>query len=301
MDLWQLRYFVCAAEHLNFTKAAESLHISQSALSKKIADLEHHFDVQLFIRGRQSLSLTAAGKAFLEESRMILSKWDETFHKIRQAASGSIGTLRIGYTGGFVTRILPPLIQQYRKKAPDITLHVERGNIRVLIKSLLEGELDVAFIVGAEKDKEISPDLEWKSIKQDRLSIVLPAQHRLAGKKELTPSQLADESFVFMARSENHTVFDMFIHICTEAGFVPNLVSQPTMLETLLLLVESGLGITILSPLAETGAHPNLRMVPLKGNHPVHLFLVWKKENKNPAIPMFVEALEKMQVQDNRL
>ena len=78
MDLWQLRYFVCAAEHLNFTKAAESLHISQSALSKKISDLENHFGVQLFLRGKQSLSLTMAGQVFLNESRSILGKWDQT-------------------------------------------------------------------------------------------------------------------------------------------------------------------------------------------------------------------------------
>lgn len=292
MDLWQLRYFVSAAEHLNFTKAAESLHISQSALSKKIADLENHFGVQLFLRGKQSLSLTMAGQVFLNESRSILGKWDQTFNKIRQAASGNIGSLKIGYTGGYVTTILPRVIRLYHHAAPDIILDVERWNIRILLKSLYNGNLDIAFIVS--NDREIASDLTSKVVRRDVLSVVLPAGHPMAEREKLSLSDLAGEPFVFMARSENHTIFDFFMHLCADAGFTPNLVNQPAMLETVLLLVESGLGITILSPLAGTGAHPNLRMIPLDGDYPIHLLSVWEKDNKNPAIPIFLETLEKV-------
>jgi DNA-binding transcriptional LysR family regulator len=297
MDLWQLRYFVSAAEHLNFTKAAESLHISQSALSKKIADLEYHFGVQLFLRGKGALSLTMAGQVFLNESRSILAKWDQTFNKIQQAASGNIGSLKIGYTGGHVSKILPPVIRLFNAKASDIVLDVERRNIRSLLKALYSGGLDVAFIVS--NDEKIASDLAYTIIRQDKLGIALSAEHPLAGRKKLSLSELSDEPFVFMARSENYNIFDFFINLCASAGFAPNLVNQPTMLETVLLLVESGIGITTLSPLAGTGDHPNIRIIPLDEDHPIYLFAVWEKENKNPAIPPFLETLKKVSADQN--
>ena len=214
------------------------------------------------------------------------------FNNIRQAASGNIGSLKIGYTGGFVARILPRVLRLYHKAAPDIILDVERRNIRVLLKSLYDGSLDIAFVVS--NDKEIASDLSSRVVKQDKLNVAIPADHALAKSQKLSLPDLADEPFVFMARSENHTIFDFFMHLCADAGFTPNLVSQPAMLETVLLLVESGIGITILSPLAETGAHPNLQMVPLDVDYPIHLLSVWEKDNKNPAIPMFLEVLEKV-------
>jgi len=292
MDLWQLRYFAAAAETLNFTKAAESLHVSQSALSKKIADIENHFGVQLFLRGKRALRLTAAGQVFLNEARTILAKWDDAFQKIKRTASGDLGDLRIGYSGSFVTRILPPLIRQFRGRNSDINLHVERWNLPILHDALLDGDLDVAFVISHAP--ELSPDLAWKFIKKEVLSVVLPASHPLAGRKRISLSELTGEAFVFMARSVNHIFFDFFMHLCTDAGFTPNLVSQPAILETVLLLVDAGVGITILSPLADMGTRPNLRMIPLEGDYPVHLFAAWKMDNENSAIPAFIEELEKI-------
>jgi DNA-binding transcriptional LysR family regulator len=233
-----------------------------------------------------------AGQEFLKESRSILAKWDQTYNKIQQAASGNIGSLKIGYTGGHVTQILPPVIRLYHVAAPDVILNVERRNIRNLYKSLYSGDLDIAFIVGS--DKEVDPDLFRTIVMQDKLGVALSAGHPLAGRKKLSLSELADEPFVAMARSENHNVFDFFLGLCSDAGFIPNIVYQPTMLETVLLLVESGLGITTLSPLAGTGAYPNIRIIPMDVDHPIYLMAVWEKENKNPAIPTFLETLKKV-------
>ena len=126
MDLWVLRYFVCAAETLNFTKAAKSLCITQPALSRKIADLEENFGAQLFVRGKRSLQLTTAGQILLNECRIILARWDETAHKIQMAVSGSVGRLRVAYSGGFVKTLMPDLARRFRERHSDIDLHLER-------------------------------------------------------------------------------------------------------------------------------------------------------------------------------
>lgn len=289
MDFWQLRYFVTAAEMLNFTKAANSLNVSQSALSKKVGDLEALFGVQFFLRGKRSLRLTMAGQVFLNEARAMLSKWDEAFQKIKRTATGDLGDLRIGYTGSFVTTILPPLMERFRKKSPDINLHIERWDLQILNEALLDGDLDIAFVI--DNDRELSPELSWKRLKEEVLSVVLPARHRLAHRQRIATAELAQEAFIFMPRSVNRTFFDFFMGVCAKAGFTPDLVSQPAILETVLLMVDASFGITILSPLADMGTHPNLRMIPLEENYPVHLFAAWKKDNENPAIPLFLEQL----------
>lgn len=292
MDLWQLRYFVRAAEKLNFTKAAESLHVTPSALSKKIADMESHFGVQLFLRGKRTLHLTAAGQILLNESRAILSRWDEAFYKIQQAASGRVGSLRVAYTGSFVKLILPSLARRFRKAHPDIDLHIERLGIHLHNEYLFNGDVDIAFTLSNDADPP--PGIAWEHIKSDVLTVVVPPEHRLAERNSISLGELAEEDFIVINRSVNDIFFDRLIRICAAYDFTPNIVEQPLLVETSLLLVEAGFGITVLSPLADMGSNPGLRYIPLEGDYAIHFLAAWKKNNENPAISLFIENLREM-------
>lgn len=290
MDLWLLRYFVCAAETLNFTRAARNLCITQPALSRKIADLEAHFGAQLFVRGKRSLQLTAAGQILLNESRIILARWDETAHKIQMAVSGSVGRLRVAYAGGFAKTLMPDLARQFRKGHPDIDLHIERFGVQAMKEALWDGDVDVAFMLSTEPDPPAG--LAWKKIKQDVLTAVFPFDHPLAGRSSVPMEELAGDPFVFIARSVNQEFFDFFMHMCAASNFSPNIVEQPALLETTLVLVEAGFGVTVLSPLADMGTHPNLRFVRIEGDYPITLAAAWKKGNANPAIQLLIDQLK---------
>jgi DNA-binding transcriptional LysR family regulator len=290
MDLWLLRYFVCAAETLNFTKAAKRLYITQPALSRKIADLEEHFGAQLFIRGKRSLQLTAAGQILLNECRIILARWDGAAHKIQMAVAGSVGRLRVAYAGGFVKTLMPDLARRFRKSHPDIDLHIERFGVPALKDALWDGDVDIAFVLSSESEPPAG--LVWKQIKQEVLTAVFPFDHPFADRGSISLPELAGEPFVFIARSVNQEFFDYFMRMCAAFDFSPNIVEQPLLLETTLVLVEAGFGVTVLSRLADMGTSPNLQFVPLEGDYPITLAAAWKKENGNPAIPLFVELLK---------
>jgi DNA-binding transcriptional LysR family regulator len=290
MDLWVLRYFVCAAEMLNFTRAAKRLYITQPALSRKIADLEEHFGTQLFVRGKRSLQLTAAGQILLNECRIILARWDEAAHKIQLAVSGSVGRLRVAYSGGFAKTLMPDLVRRFRERHPDIDLHLERLGPPALKEALGDGDVDIAFILSSEPAPPAGQ--VWIKIKQDVLAAVFPFDHPLADRSSVSLSELSGEPFVFIARSVNQEFFDYFMRMCAASDFSPNIVEQPVLLETTLVLVEAGFGVTVLSSLADMGTHPNLRFVPLDGGYPITLGAAWKKDNENPAIPLFIELLK---------
>jgi DNA-binding transcriptional LysR family regulator len=159
-----------------------------------------------------------------------------------------------------------------------------------LKEALGDGDVDIAFILSSESEPPAG--LVWEKVKQDVLTAVFPFDHPLADRSSVSLTELAGEPFVFIARSVNQEFFDFFMRMCAASDFSPNIVEQPVLLETTLVLVEAGFGVTVLSPLADMGTHPNLRFVRLDGDYPMTLAAAWKKNNGNPAIPLFIELLK---------
>ena len=100
MDIKQLEYFICAAELLNFTKAAEKFYISQTAISQQIKSLEESLNVQLFVRSNRKVMLTPAGKVFFEKAKIVVNEINDAVDAAGKANSGYNGTLKIGFTRG---------------------------------------------------------------------------------------------------------------------------------------------------------------------------------------------------------
>ncbi len=146
LDLNQLRYFVAVAEFEHVGRAAESLNMTQSPLSRQIQDLEAQLQVQLFERVKKRLKLTADGRAFLKECRELLDHARRVERKAQAWSEGRRDVLEIGYVEGALNSgVLPDLLRAFRKREPDVEMHFHCLRSMEQLRALEEGKLDVAF------------------------------------------------------------------------------------------------------------------------------------------------------------
>lgn len=195
IELRHFRYFVAVAEELNFSRAAERLHIAQPPLSQQIQSLEAELQVQLFDRTRRPLQLTSAGKAFLEEARSTLAQVEEAVRMTRRIHQGELGHLTIGFSSSIANSILPDILRSFRERYPSIKLILREENSACLIQRLRDRYTDVTFVYQYPALTEAE---NWGIIPLDRqpLVVVLPDTHPLVTHSQIFFSDLAEEEFV---------------------------------------------------------------------------------------------------------
>jgi len=290
MDIKQLRYFVAAAEHFNFTVAARQVYVTQQALSLQISELERELEVALFSRNRHTTSLTAAGTALLREAKAIIEKADEAIQITRQAASRASGKLKLGYLGFAERNFLPQLIHQFRAKNPYIELSCQQMSNGMLDEALKRSDIDLGFI--QIWDSSNIPGISWKKIYTDKLCLVVPANHPLADSNHLHDDELEKETYIFHPLAAPRGYHNLF-RVCSNRGFTPE-VSPVSDLLTVLMMIEAGFGVSLLPNHIPSGyASPSLRMVDFNGDDAlINVAIAWNKSNTNPSIPLFITELE---------
>jgi DNA-binding transcriptional LysR family regulator len=291
MEMRQLKYFASVAEYLNFTEAARHLYVAQSAVSQQIAALEKELGVSLFQRNKRSVKLTNAGQVLLKETQFLLSRMNEAVEKARQADAGLIGTLRIGFLGYTERIFLPPLIRRFRKLYPQIELKLDKYHHGELIEMLSNEELDIGFTLAFGIEPVSS--LDFQTIFQENIAVVMHEDHPMASLKTVDLAALASEPFVVLNRRESPQGYQQTLQICSNHGFTPKIEHEPRLMQTLLMLVDAGLGISILPLSAQLQASDTLRFISLKEQQRGHeLVAAWKKNNTNPSIPLFLNEIE---------
>lgn len=286
MDIRQLKYFVSVAKYLNFTEAAKHHYIAQSAISQQIGELEKQIGVKLFNRNNRSVQLTTAGAVFLQDAEFLISKATEAAHKARHAASGFVGRIKIGLLGPSEKKFLPQVIRKYHHNYPKIDISLVQTSAGQLREALERGELDVAFTM--PYDLAGGSELTWKLIYNDPASLTLHRSHRLANETRVNLADLANERFIAIEREEAPGVHDLMMHHCARNGFSPNIVGRFRSLETGIMMVESGIGIALLSNCFRTYANSSVCFVDLEGKYSIEIVVAWNKSNDNPSVPLFL-------------
>lgn len=293
MDIKQLEYFICVAELLNFTKAAEKLYISQTAISQQIKSLEDSLNVTLFIRNNRKVSLTPAGEAFYKKSKLIVNDVNEAINEAVKTASGYNGSLKIGFTSGHSTFIIYNLVKRFLIKYPDIDITILDDNFGNLYEDLNNKNLDLVFSVDFNL-KEIR-NFRFLHLNSDYLYVIMNKDHPLSQRKSLCRSDLKDEKFVFMNRKEVPLGYDKFVSNCINAGFSPNIVKHCNSLESLSLLIKLGIGITILPKFHIDDFEDDLIFIPLRNEEfKIDNVLIWNEFNSNPTVNLFLKHLESL-------
>jgi DNA-binding transcriptional LysR family regulator len=222
VELRHLRYFIAVAEELNFSRAAERLHMAQPPLSAAIRQLERELGVELFIRTTRNVVLADAGHAFLDGARRTLAEAERAAEDAKRAGAGELGRLRIAYSWSTRFETLPALGRAFRTSHPGVELLAqEMWNAR-MVPAFANGSIDL----GISLCPEIASELELAPIRKERLVALLPERHPLAGEQALPLSSLAEEEFVLFPREIAPRLYDAFLAIYRRAGIEPRLRNE---------------------------------------------------------------------------
>ncbi len=238
MELRHLRYFLVLAETLNFTRAAERLHMAQPPLSRQIQQLEEELGVSLLERGRP-LRLTEAGRYFQEHGSRLLAQLDEVRDGTRRVAEGRKRWLGIGFAPSTLYGALPELIRRLRT---DAGLELGLSELITLqqVEALKSGRIDIGFGRIRIEDAAVVQEV----LHEDPLVAVLPAGHPLLG-APVSLARLAQEPFVLYPSAPRPSYADHVLALFAREGLIIRVAQWANELQTAIGLVAAGLGITL--------------------------------------------------------
>ncbi|MBS0348819.1 MAG: LysR family transcriptional regulator [Proteobacteria bacterium] len=292
MELRHLRYFVAVAEELNFTRAAERLHIGQPPLSQQIQALEEELGAQLFERTKRRVALTPAGQRFLEHARRVLEQAGRAVNDVRRVARGEVGELKIGFTSSLpFTAVLPNVVRRYREQRPDVTLNLREMFTPDQYVAIEAGELDLGFV--RYTGLETPAGLDVREIHNDPLRLVINAAHPLASRPMLSLADLHGEGFITYPITVGTGLTILLRELCLKAGFEPRIVQIAGEATTQIGLVAAGLGVALLPAPLECVRIEGVRYLPVSdAGAYLSLGVATRKGDRNPLVEQFLSNLE---------
>jgi DNA-binding transcriptional LysR family regulator len=289
MELRHLRYFCAVAEHRGFSSSARVLHVSQSAISEQISDLEREIGIKLLVRGQQKVRLTEQGEVFLAEAKKVLSAAAQAVDMAQRSARGEAGTLKIGFFHGGTSADVPAIIKNFRQLHPGVRVSVHDLYPGPQTKALIEGTIDVGFTRPIEMpfDQLLRSELLY----WDPIMAVLPKGHPLGG-GPLDLKTLARERFVLVQQESAPSLYGKVLALCSQSGFAPQVISTGSAWASVTMLVEAGEGIAILPGNVQPSASKNLMFCPLTNRGAaIALVMAWSKERENPVLKAFLDLV----------
>jgi DNA-binding transcriptional LysR family regulator len=216
MELRQVRYFLAVAEELHFGRAAGRLRVVQPTVSQQVRRLERELGLELFDRTTRSVTLTAAGHAFLPRARAIATAVEAALETMAALRADQLATLRVGTNTGLGTR-LERLLADMAHHAPELTVELHSAPPAPRLQRVRDGELDAAFVRGVGQ----SPGLDLIPVWRDELVAALPASHPLAAHERVDLADLAAMPLRIAPRHANPHLVDLITSACRAAGFEP--------------------------------------------------------------------------------
>lgn len=297
MNLNQLKYFVSVAEYQSFTKAAMQYYISQTAITQQIQSLEESLDTKLIDRSTRPISLTPAGKVFLMEAKSILDRMDVAVRRTREASTGLMGTLRVGYTKGYEQSDLPKRLQDFHREFPNVLITCYRNDTDMLAAGLLNMEYDIIFTWDSTDIRQ-EDSLQTQLVEKVPLYVALYTNHPLARRSVLSREDLKGEPIIFMSPSSDGDSFGdaYYVQLYQKAGYQPNILLRTSDYESVLMMIAAEEAICVMPKYcaSELKSVDNITFCPLLGEEETEEILaVWDARNHSPALQHFIERLEK--------
>ncbi|CAM4309207.1 LysR family transcriptional regulator [Paenibacillus tarimensis] len=256
MELRQLYYFVKVASREHVTRAAEELHVAQSAVSRQIHQLEEELGVKLFVQKGRNLQLTPVGQLFLKRAESIITDLERAIIEIHEFMDPDHGEIRIGFPHSLGTHLIPKVVAMFRKAHPNVRFRFKQGMYPSLIRDVMDGEVDLAFISPLPENLG---QICGQVVLTEKLYALLPLGHPLAEELSIELSQLKDDPFVLFR--EGYSLRPIVWDACLEAGFTPNIAFEGEETDTIRGLVAAGMGVTLLPEMAVYHSGP---MQPVK-------------------------------------
>jgi LysR family hca operon transcriptional activator len=286
-----LRYFVAVAEEGSLINAAQKrLNTSQPSLSRQIRDLEAEIGVDLLERQARGVAVTPAGRVFLDHARLALLQVEAAIDGAQRAAQPKRPVLSIGFLVGLEVTWLPHLLRIIREEAPETEVTLCSLSSPDLALALMRGKLDMAFL----RPEKQSLGISFKLLAQEPLIAVLPAGHRLASNRKITPQDLARETYVSSARTSPvlQSVIDRY---ALASGIVLKPMYEGENISSAMSLVASSGGITLVPLYAQNMLTPNVVARALEGDNPtVDLTLGYSEANPSPLLQRLLSRADEL-------
>ncbi|MFF4393031.1 LysR family transcriptional regulator [Streptomyces sp. NPDC001552] len=216
MELRQLHYFLTVAEELHFGRAAERLHIVQSAVSQQLRRLERELGTELFARSTRVVRLTEAGSRLLPYAREMLALQVRAREAIDELRAEQAATVRLGTSSG-LGAWLDAVLTAFTRRTAHAQLELVTGSTEERLSQVRAGDLDAALLHGERTD----PGLEFLPLWRDALMAALPAGHELAARETVALARLAELPLRLCPRSRNPALHDLVMRSCRAAGYTP--------------------------------------------------------------------------------
>ncbi|WP_052090922.1 LysR substrate-binding domain-containing protein [Modestobacter caceresii] len=288
MDLRHLRYFLAVAEELHFGRAAARLHIAQPPLSQQIQRLERELGLTLFERDRRHVRLTRAGEMLQVEARRTVAQADRLLDVAADVRTGGIGRVRLGFVGSSLYGQLPALLRAVRQQAPQITLSAVELESGPQLAGLIEDTLDL----GVLRPSASTPSLAVQVIEEEELVAALPADHPLPVGQPVVLADLAEEPFVLFTREHGEGFWQVVVQACGQAGFSPNIVFNAEHVHTMVGLVASGMGVSLVPQAVRRLDLTGVRYERIAAPTPrLPLALAWCPGRSFPALERVLEIV----------
>ncbi|MFN6961777.1 MAG: LysR substrate-binding domain-containing protein [Rhodocyclaceae bacterium] len=290
MTLTELRYIVALAREKHFGRAAEKCFVSQPTLSVAVKKLEDELGVILFERGQSEITVTPAGEPIVKQAEKVLAEAARIKELAETAGDPLAGPLRIGAIYTIGPYLLPRLVPLLRSRAPQMPLILPENFTAVLVEALKNSELDVAILALPVEE----PGLVAQAVYDEAFRVLVPAQHRWAKEKAISPRRLLEEPLLMLGRG--NCFRDQVLDLCSRAGKGGPQVLEGSSLETIRYMVASGIGVTVMPATAVDELPKNdplLRVRPFVEPTPSRrIGMVWRVSfPRHQAIDLLHRAL----------
>jgi len=247
--LQQLRIIKAIASEKSFTRAAEILFISQPSLSKQVKILENQLGILLVNRESNKISLTEAGKLFLQYSERVLALCEESCRALNDLKNGDRGNLIVGASQTIGTYLMPRILALFAQDYPQINLAVHVDSTRIIAKNIVDREIDIA-VVGGDIPEELKKNLTIESFVEDELTLIIPKSHPFAikNKKYINKNDLYHLNFITL--NSNSTIRKFIDNILLQNNIETkqfNIIMQLNSIEAIKTAVSLGLGAAFVS------------------------------------------------------
>lgn len=274
MDIRHLEYFSEVAKHLSFTKASQTLHVTQPSISKAVKSLEGELGVPLFYRSSKQLELTDAGKAVLVNAKHVLEAFNNLTLELTDIMELKNGEIRIGIPPIVGATFFSKFISQFKELYPDITIILTEVGTKSIKQGIEDGSLDIGLICTLPSQ---SSNFEIIQVLKDPLMLVVYREHPFASQQEVDFSLLEQEPFILYQK--DFSLYDLIIEECKKNNFQPNIVCESSQKDFLLGMVEAKLGVALLpNKICNEILNEKLIVLPLTNSTIyLELGLIWKK------------------------
>lgn len=240
----RLQVFYTVARLLSFTKAADSLHMTQPAVTFQIRQLEEYFNTRLFDRTHNKISLTDAGDQVYQYADRIIALYNEMENEVRRLTGDVMGLLLIGASTTIADYVIPALLGEFREQFPEVKIRVRVSNSMGIVHMVENNEVDIGIVESPVSNKNLVVEVCW----HDNLLLICPNGHELAGQDSIGAAALVD--YPFICREEGSGTRDVIVNYLEQNGTSlsqMNVAMEFGSPESVKSAVGAGLGISIIS------------------------------------------------------